>query len=103
MTSRLTYGKLFEKLGQLGYVRRTAELNGTRLLVFQHPEFTRATIYLPEMPPHETVAALHLLGVRATLKNHGLIREDPGRFFEWIEKMDSPGKSQKTNPISHGQ
>jgi hypothetical protein len=81
MTDRLTYGQLFDKLRQLGYVQQTADVNGSRLLVFQHAKHARATIYLPDMPQDEPVASLHLLGVRATLKHHGVSREDPDRLF----------------------
>jgi hypothetical protein len=81
MRSRFTYSKLFETLKALGYVEQSSGSTGTRQLIFRHPDYPRATIYLPLTSPNDRVTAMHLAAVRAVLTNHGVVRINSDEAF----------------------
>ena len=76
MAEKLTYGKLYDKLKELGFSQRSMQWNGTAVWDFQHREVERAVIFLPPKPADEPVHPSHIGTVRATLKAHGLMDEN---------------------------
>jgi hypothetical protein len=74
--AKLTYGQLFRRLKKLGYKDEKMKLDGHVSHVLRHKEIETATIFLPERPLREQVHPMHLGGVRAVLKNHGVVEDD---------------------------
>lgn len=91
---KLTYQELFDALRGLGYQRRDAMMAGRPGIIFSHPKYPRAEIYLPPPQPGEEVAPRHIIAVRVTLREHGIIGDDPGRAL-----MDMIAAKQRA---SHG-
>jgi len=81
MADKLTYGQLYQKLNALGYQEHTDAGNGTDQRVFRHPDFPRATIFLPVTPLEKTVSRMHLAAVHAVLSAHGVVALDPEQVF----------------------
>jgi hypothetical protein len=71
----MTYGELFDKLRELGYVQHEIELDGKPRYLFEHKTNANALIVLPERDRGEQVEPFHLNSVLATLKAHGLLPE----------------------------
>ena len=75
MTPALSYGKLYDKLRELGFIQRTIEMHGKSRYVFEHETIPNAMIILPERCRDDLVEPFHMGSVLATLKAHNLIQE----------------------------
>ena len=88
---KVTYRELFEALRGLGYQEQLSTVAGKPAVILNHPRHPRATIFLPRVDPDEEVASMHVLAVRSTLTDFGLIREDPAR--ELMDRIEASRKA----------
>ena len=75
MTPAITYGKLYDRLRELGFTQRSLEMYGKPRYVFEHKTIPNAMIILPERDRDEQVEPFYLGSVLATLKAHRLAPE----------------------------
>ena len=75
MPPAITYGKLYDKLGELGFTQRSIEMYGKPRYVFEHKTIANAMIILPERDRNDQVEPFHMGSVLATLKAHSLVPE----------------------------
>ena len=75
MTPAITYGKLYEKLRELGFTQRGIEMHGKPRYVFEHKTIPNAMIILPERDRDDQVEPFYMGSVLATLKAHSLVPE----------------------------
>jgi hypothetical protein len=75
MTPALSYGKLYDKLRELGFRQRGIEMNGKPRYVFEHKTIPNAMIILPECDRDDRVEPFYMGSVFATLKAHSLVAE----------------------------
>ena len=75
MIPTITYGKLYEKLRDLGFVQHNIVVDGKPATVFKHRTIDNAMIVFPECPQDEQVEPFHMQKVLAILRSHDLIRE----------------------------
>ncbi len=73
MTPSITYGKLYDKLRELGFTQREIELDGKPRYVFEHKTIANAMIVLPHRERNEQAEPFHMSSVLATLKAHNLV------------------------------
>ena len=71
----LTYGRLHDKLKELGFQEYSVELDGKRGRVFEHPTIPGSMIVLPERDRTDRVEPFYMGLVLATLKSRNLIPE----------------------------
>jgi hypothetical protein len=71
----LTYGRLHQKLRELGFEEYSLELDGKRGRVFEHPKVAATMITLPERAPDDPVESLYMQYVLVTLRSRGLLPE----------------------------
>jgi hypothetical protein len=69
MSAKVSYGQLDEMLRSLGFSSRTTEDNAR---VYWH-QVTGAWILLPVLPPEDEVLPRHLVCVRTTLEQFGIL------------------------------
>ena len=74
-TNTITYGQLFDKLRDLGFVQRTVEINAAIHNIFEHRTIDNAMIVLPERDRSDLVEQFYMGSVLATLKTHHLLPE----------------------------
>ena len=72
MIEDITYGKLYEKLREFGFIQHQIELEGKSRYVFEHKTRANAMIVLPVRGQDEPVEALHMRSVLTTLQAHHL-------------------------------
>ena len=70
----LTYGRLHDKLRELGFEEYSVEWNGGRA-AFEHPKVAASRIILPERARDDSVEPFYLNQVLLTLKARGLLPE----------------------------
>jgi hypothetical protein len=75
MATATTYGKLYDKLHELGFTQRGIEMYGKPRYVFEHQTIPNAMVILPERGRDELVEPFYLGSVLATLKAHRLVAE----------------------------
>jgi hypothetical protein len=75
MTSEISYGKLYDKLDEMGFTHHCIELYGKLRHVFEHKTIPNAMIILPERDLDDPVEPFYMNSVLATLKAHELVRE----------------------------
>jgi hypothetical protein len=73
MTPAITYGKLYDKLRELGFSQRGIELYGKPRYVFEHQTIPNAMIILPERDRDDQVEPFYMGKVLGTLKTHRLV------------------------------
>jgi hypothetical protein len=71
----LTYGRLHDKLHELGFEEYRVEWNGKHGLAFEHPKVAASRIILPERARDDSVEPFYLNQVLLTLKARGLLPE----------------------------
>ena len=71
----LTYGRLHQKLRELGFDEYSVEVDGKRGRVFEHPKVAASMIVLPERAPNDPVEPLYMQKVLLTLRSRGLLPE----------------------------
>ena len=75
MTAAIPYGKLYDKLRELGFSHSRIELHGKPRYVFEHKTIPNAMIILPERDRDDQVEPFYMGKVLATLKTHRLVAE----------------------------
>ncbi len=75
MTPTMTYGKLYDKLRELGFTPREFEMYGKPRFVFEHKTIPNAMIILPERDHNDSVEPFYMFSVLAKLKTHRLVAE----------------------------
>jgi hypothetical protein len=75
MREHMTYGELYETLLELGYRRRSVQVNGKQGEVFEHETIPNAMIVLPQNNPDAPVEPFYMGSVLGILKSRGVIRE----------------------------
>jgi hypothetical protein len=98
MANKFTYHQLAERLRELGYTDSQTTLNGKPVWLFENSRHKNATIFLPPMPLEQPVESMHLNGVRATLRVHGIIREQPEGFLFPSSNGNQPAKQTRNAP-----
>jgi hypothetical protein len=71
----LTYGRLHQKLHDLGFEEYSVELDGRRGRIFEHPKVAGSMIALPERAAEDPVDPYHMNIVLAILRSRGLLPE----------------------------
>jgi hypothetical protein len=71
----LTYGRLHQKLRELGFEEGRVELDGRRGRLFEHPKVAGSLIALPERAPNDPVEPYYMNKVLAILRTSGLLPE----------------------------
>jgi hypothetical protein len=71
----LTYGRLHQKLHELGFEDYEVEWNGKRGVAFEHPKVAASRIILPVRAPTDPVEPLSMGLVLATLRSRGFFPE----------------------------
>lgn len=71
----LTYGRLHQKLRELGFEEYGVEWNGKRGVAFEHPKVAASRIILPERAPTDPVEPYYMNLVLAILRSRGLLLE----------------------------
>ncbi len=75
MTPAITYGKLYDKLRELGFTPSEFEMYGKPRYVFEHKTIPNAMIVLPDRDRNDQVEPFYMVSVLATLKAHSLVAE----------------------------
>jgi len=71
----LSYGRLDDKLRELGFEEYSVELHGKRGLAFEHPKVAASRIILPERAPDDPVEPFYMNSVLFTLRSRGFFPE----------------------------
>jgi hypothetical protein len=77
--TEMTYGRMEEILGSLGFTLRGVE---ERNKVFEHE--TGALVIFPVFAPEAPVLPRHLLAVKSVLKAYGIV--DPSGFMAYLQQ-----------------
>ena len=75
MTSSITFGKLYNRLQELGFIQHEIEMYAKPRYVFEHRTIPNAMIVLPERDRDAEVEPFYMGSVLATLKAHRLVPE----------------------------
>ena len=71
----LTYGRLHQKLRELGFSEYEVEWNGKRGVAFEHPKVAASRIILPVRAPTDPVEPFYMNSVLHTLTSRGFLPE----------------------------